>query len=476
MHSHASDFLCKEQHAGPWLIACSGGSDSVFLVLMLMVLFPEKKKDCVIVHYNHKMRGKASDEDVEYVEQLAEGLGVRLQLGSSNLKSDASHYCSEEVLREARMRFLKEALRQHQSTVLILGHQMNDVLETMLMRLSRGSGLAGLIAPRPVHYHPWGVLVRPLLALKRENIQSILREQNVQWREDASNQEGRYYRNRLRGEVIPRWLEALVDKQSERDLWVAVADTRDLLEDDENALQYAASQLWPMVYNPLINSQLNAVPLRGVPRALVRRVLHRWLNQQNIEGLSVSSMPFEKLVESCALGVPVKLTIASNSWLELNSEGLLQRLASEMQVQWTSRFELSLHQASVVRLPGGMEVKAEIVKSNNTLIDSILGKLIDNSIEVYLSADGLNKDLDKLIIRSWAPGDRYQPLGAPGTRKLQDLFIDRKIVGCKRHELPIVLLNDAGTVIWVPNLPPAESFRIFPTTKYLLKLTYQAAS
>jgi len=199
--------------------------------------------------------------------------------------------------------------------VLMLGHQQDDVAETMMMRLARGSGAAGLAAPRPVHaFAPAKVAggrfhVRPLLSLKKAEIVRALRACGAEWREDSSNSEGAHFRNRLRRDVIPRWLRA-----SERDALAGAALSRELLEEDDRALEAWVDSLKVLE----AGGSLSAARLAGKPRAVVRRALHRWLLLQPRAG-ELSRKGFEALLQSVERGARARHSLGSEGFATLRA-------------------------------------------------------------------------------------------------------------------------------------------------------------
>jgi tRNA(Ile)-lysidine synthase len=195
--------------------------------------------------------------------------------------------------------------------VLWLGHQLDDIAETMLMRLARGSGAGGLAAPRPIHTFVSAraggrprIHLRPLLTLRKGEIASALREAGAPWREDSSNGKGIHFRNRIRGGVIPRWLRA-----AGRDALAGAALSRELLEEDELAIEAWVDALEPIGED----GSLGVSRLAGRPRAVVRRALHRWLLLQPRAG-DLSRQGFEVLLRSVERGTPVRHSLGSHGF------------------------------------------------------------------------------------------------------------------------------------------------------------------
>jgi tRNA(Ile)-lysidine synthase len=270
-------------------VAFSGGADSLALVLLLWAHFPSKRGKLVALHFDHRMRGAESTADARFCKSVCARLGVTLVSGRW---TPGRLHRSEGEARSGRFAFIEREMARRRLKVLWLGHQQDDVAETMLMRLARGSGTAGLAAPRAVHRLVLGSVagsrfhVRPLLTLKKSEIARALRAGGAEWREDSSNSEGTHFRNRLRSAVIPRWVRA-----SERDALAGAALSRELLEEDDRALEAWVDFLKPIEPGGF----LSVSKLAGKPRAVVRRALHRWLLKQSRAG-ELSRKGFEALL------------------------------------------------------------------------------------------------------------------------------------------------------------------------------------
>jgi tRNA(Ile)-lysidine synthase len=270
-------------------VAFSGGADSLALVLLLWALFPARRGKLVALHFDHRLRGAESTADARFCRSVCSRLGMMLVSGRW---TPGRAHRSEGEARSGRFAFIEREMARRRLKVLWLGHQQDDVAETMLMRLARGSGTAGLAAPRAVHRLVLGKAagsrfhMRPLLTLKKSEIARALRAAGAEWREDSSNSEGTHFRNRLRGAVIPRWVRA-----SERDALAGAALSRELLEEDDRALE-----AWVDLLKPIeAGGSLSVSKLAGKPRAVVRRALHRWLLKQSRAG-ELSRRGFEALL------------------------------------------------------------------------------------------------------------------------------------------------------------------------------------
>ena len=269
LHPAVLAWAARQRPAGVWCVAFSGGADSLALLFLLWVLWPERRARLVALHFNHRLRGRESAADEKFCRRVCAALGVRLRVGTWRRDDRSSEAPSEAVARAARHAFFTREMKRLRSRALWLAHQQDDIAESMLMRLARGSGLGGLAAPRPVQLLGAGrVHLRPLLTLKKTDLTVALRRAGAGWREDSSNARDDHFRNRVRRSVLPAWRKA-----SGRDAFAGAALARELLEEDELALEG-----WVTAVAPLDRTgRLDLQKLAGMPRAVVRRALHRWL-------------------------------------------------------------------------------------------------------------------------------------------------------------------------------------------------------
>ncbi|HEU5316886.1 MAG TPA: tRNA lysidine(34) synthetase TilS, partial [Chloroflexota bacterium] len=190
------------------LTAVSGGADSVFLLHALHALAPVLGYALQVAHFNHRWRGAESDEDARFVERLAAGLGLPFHVGSGNTRTveRRARLSPEEAARAARYRFLDRTARATGADRVAVGHTIDDQAETYLLGWLRGSGPAGLVMP-PLARLPVAraraSVIRPLLPLSAREVRAALEHARVEWREDSSNADPRYLRNRVRRELVP---------------------------------------------------------------------------------------------------------------------------------------------------------------------------------------------------------------------------------------------------------------------------------
>ena len=211
-------------------VAVSGGADSVFLLHVLRELAPQWNLALSVVHIEHGIRGAASLADAEFVRSLAASFGLPFHLHTANVAAEPDNL--EQAARRARTAFYRSLIAARTLDRIATGHTRSDQAETVLYRILRGSGLAGLAGILPVTDEG---LVRPLLEVTRGEIEAWLRERGIQWREDETNQDRAYARNRLRHEILPLLAENFNPRLED-----ALANLATLARDEED---YWQSQL-----------------------------------------------------------------------------------------------------------------------------------------------------------------------------------------------------------------------------------------
>jgi tRNA(Ile)-lysidine synthase len=308
LHKAALDWADARPGAEGWAVALSGGADSVGLLLLLWAHWPGRRARLRAFHFDHRLRGAESAADARFCARLCAALGVKLVSGRWKAAPKSR---SEANARSARFAFIDREMARRRMRVLWLGHQQDDIAETMMMRLARGSGAAGLAAPRAIHAIAAGRAgaglrfhVRPLLGLKKSEIARALRLAGASWREDSSNAKGAHFRNRLRLDVIPRWVRA-----AQRDALSGAALSRELLEEDDRALEAWVDALCLAG----ADGSMSVRKLAGRPRAVVRRALHRWLLSQPRAG-ELSRQGFDALLRAVERGAPVRHSLGTEGF------------------------------------------------------------------------------------------------------------------------------------------------------------------
>ncbi|MDR1438401.1 MAG: tRNA lysidine(34) synthetase TilS [Puniceicoccales bacterium] len=265
----SADLLQLLRNVAPQKIclACSGGSDSMALASLLSA-DKSLRASLHLLHFDHGMRGKKSREDGEFVGRFSRSMGLAISIGKRSEVTAAGH--GEDYLRRCRFQFFHGEMRRLGTPYLLTAHHRDDVLETFLLRLSRGAGLDGLVALRSIENRRDGLIyVRPLLNFSKSQLRRYLLARGIPWREDESNGTDDYLRNRIRHRLMPLWKGL----EPGRNFPASLLRTRALLTEDGEALAQISRQKFHQCYGPEKNI-LRAAELVQQPSAILRRVLH----------------------------------------------------------------------------------------------------------------------------------------------------------------------------------------------------------
>jgi len=261
-----------------YLIGVSGGRDSIALLHWLVECGYNK---LIVCHLNHRLRGRSSRADAIFVQKLAEKYDVDLALGAIDVRALAvrTKQSIETAAREARYKFFAQVAKRRRCRTIFLGHHADDLVETFLINLFRGAGPGGLSAMHAVSVRKIDnvklQIVRPLLGVSREQIDDYVRKHRLKFREDASNTNLAPLRNRIRHRIIPE-----IEKQLGRNVRTTIWRAATIAAEEENFFE----ALLPDKLSKL--TALAVKPLRAMPIAVQRRMLHEWLRARDVPDLS----------------------------------------------------------------------------------------------------------------------------------------------------------------------------------------------
>jgi len=261
-----------------YLVGVSGGRDSVALLHWLVDL---GYKNVIVCHFDHQLRGRSSRADAIFVQKLAAKYDVDLALGSASVRALAAKkkMSIETAARDARYKFFAQVAKRRRCRTIFLGHHADDLVETFLINLFRGAGTSGLSAMRAVSVRKIDnvklQIVRPLLGVWREQIDDYVRKHRLKFREDASNKDLAPLRNRIRHRIIPE-----IEKQLGRNVRASIWRAATIAAEEENFFE----ALLPDKLSKL--TALAVKPLRAMPVAVQRRMLHEWLRTSDVPDLS----------------------------------------------------------------------------------------------------------------------------------------------------------------------------------------------
>jgi tRNA(Ile)-lysidine synthase len=374
------------------VIACSGGIDSVVLFHVARQL----QLKVELAHVNYGLRAEDSNKDEQFVRELGASYGVNARVQHHDLSpfKNASGNI-QELARNARYNFFNEILKENDQAVILLGHHSDDQMETFYLNLARGGGLKGLSAMPEVR----GRFIRPLLNFSKEQVRNYAEDANLKWREDLSNQENYYRRNKLRNVILPDLCKEIPELKSSVLFLISILQGE--LKTARNAVSEQLKQHLASNFIPLVD-----------------------LKKMNENELFVY---FSELGLSKAQMMELLRLNLKGSRIDINS---------------------SYPITSIYRAPGGFE----LVKSVNTLqlpeltIETVstLPKEF-NKHSIFLDPSKLD---GKVSLRYIKEGDRMKVIGLNGSKLLSDILNDAK-AGINSKSQAYVLVDDSD-ILWFP--------------------------
>ncbi|MBW4891190.1 tRNA lysidine(34) synthetase TilS [Mucilaginibacter sp. HMF5004] len=416
----------------PVLAAVSGGRDSVLLVHLLK----QAGYTFGISHCNFQLRGAESDNEQQFTEELAKQLGVPFYTTNFDTQAYAAqkHISIQMAARDLRYQWFDEIRAGFGYSKIAVAHHQNDSVETILLNLSRGTGIAGMHGILPLN----GNIARPLLFLTRDEIDTIVTAENLRYVEDSSNASVKYARNKLRHEVIPKLKE--LNPQLEQTFKKNMERFRELELLLEDTLARIRKELLTEAIGGIY------INIAGIKKLIPQRLLLFGLlspygfNQTSVDDVIAS---FHKHSGR---------TFESAGYRLILDRG--QLIISKRKTEVTGPVLIYEHTHEVVfgdhKLTLIPDDSAMIVKGN----------------PMAFSADA-DKLTYPLTLRHWHEGDTFYPLGMKGKKKLSDYFISEKIPLNQKADIP-VLVNGNGDVIWIGGMRPDERYKVATHTKKVI--------
>ena len=446
-------------------------------MVLLHVLNSLAKKNrwkICVAHFNHQLRGRASDADEKLVRQTAKKLSLPFFAGRADVKKFAtqSKVSVEMAARKLRHEFLSRVARERKIPFIALAHHADDQVELFFLRLLRGAGgegLAGMKWRSPSPADKKITLVRPLLGFTKAEILEFATTEKISFRDDATNASSDFLRNRIRNELLPllrKKYQPAVDKTVLRLMDIIGAESEFVGE---------AARSWERRHlagaarrkTRIHAGRMPALPEAGfgqLPVAVQRRVL-----QQQLTELGVVS-DFE-LVEQLR-AAPGKLVSVSSSLSVARDAAGKVRLV-KLRAQAEAKFQSGELKIKLSGRAGRAEFdgrkfrwQIQMGKQFEPFQPKLKGGTpVPLTLRECFDADKIGGEI---ILRHWRAGDRFQPIGMKSAVKLQDLFVNAKIPAARRREL-VLATTAAGEIFWVEGLRMGEKAKLTPATKRQLR-------
>ena len=439
------------------VVGVSGGLDSMVLLHLLNTYRQEYNLSLVIAHVNHGLRPDESEKEAELVQEESRRLGLPFEYGQFNVKEfqKARGLSPQDAARRIRFRFFNDLFRKHGAQKITLGHNADDQVETVLLRLIRGSGLRGLKGMLPIRQ---GKVIRPLLETWRREIESFAIQNGIPFLQDSSNLKKNYLRNKLRLDLIP-----LIEKEYQPNFKKVIVKTSTILKEEDDYLERGAEE----AYQTIVHEQNGMLFFRFSEFQSIHRAIQWRVVQKMLGRIYNGGMETEVGAWWDGDSIDSKLSHPSPSlFLELPHGVYLEKrydmvFLGKGRVKPIPPFEVEL------TTPGHTfieEIEKEVVVEQIDRGDQF-GDLIGDPNTALLDYQSLQSPLK---VRNFRPGDRFQPLGVKGNQKLKEFFIDHKVPRFERPKIPI--LTSGERIAWVVGYRIDERFKVTDQTKRILRV------
>lgn len=415
------------------LLAISGGIDSTALLFALLELGFEPE----LAHLNFQLRGDASQADEEFCRNLARHYKLKFHLARHDTKAYAEkHKLSLQMAaRNLRYAFFESLDEQNNYRAILTAHHADDQLETMIFKLARGSALESIAGIREKRQK----FFRPMLGLFRSDIEGFMKERKLPWREDRSNAETKYLRNAYRHRLLPLW------EDIQADLKTKMLESGRLLREQSDALNLLLHEKLQEVLR--IDSELEFLDYQSVcHKDYFSQLLHYWLAPKGWWDWTAANHLWRSRKGRYLENEDYQLFHTGNSY-ELRPRKDYPEVSISIEkeqstLDWPLLLNFSFHQRTELKIDGRPE-------------------------HLFIDADALEFPL---LLRSWKEGDRFQPLGMSGSKKLSDYWIDIKMPTAEKARQ--LVLESAGEIVGLMGHRIDHRFRVKNSTKtiYFVRL------
>lgn len=443
------------------VVAVSGGPDSMALLHVLFLLAPGLQLGLVAAHVNHGFRAEESEREAETVAAFAASLGVPCEIGRFDLPAYIAEtgMNPQAAAREKRYSFLREAAVLHGAGKIALAHHADDQAETVMMRILRGTGPSGLAGMPMRRIEKNLELIRPLLRIYKSEIERHCTAHGIPVCRDSSNEQRKYFRNVVRLDILP-YLREYSEKLPE-----SLNRLADMMQAEDEWMETEAQARFDELVTILrkdgqTECSLDATRFAALHVALQRRLIKLILNYVFSADDLADYARIETIRSAIVRDRGKAMTLDLHERLKLvrqyDNVSFMQRLRPE------ERYEYAIERPGErIRLPeAGMELECGLVGVE----PSAAGAFAGGCAEARFDCDLLEFPL---TVRNRRPGDRMEPLGLKGTKKVKDMFIDEKMPSAIRQRAPLVV-DAAGRILWIPGLRRSAHALVSERTKRVL--------
>lgn len=435
------------------VIGISGGPDSLCLLHILKEISAEYDCSIFAAHLNHMFRGKAADRDAEFVEETCKEWGIPAFIETFDVPAyiKETGLSPEEAGREIRYRLFRRVCEEVRGNKIAVAHNLNDHIETILMRFMRGSGIEGLKGIEAVR----GNIIRPLLETDRLSIEEYCAAFGLSPRIDKTNLESVYNRNRIRLELIP-----YMEKNFNPNIKMALSRFSGLVKDENDFLEAEAEEKLREVAEYSNDRVTIDVPkFNSLHKALQRRIIRQCTERisNTLNGFDFKHV--EKVLELVhqSTGAAVMLPHKIRAFKSYDKLVLAKNIVkADKKCYYKLKYDCD---NSIITDNGIITVERKKTKE--------IGELRGQKDIIYIDT---SKIKEELVLRYRRAGDMFAPIGMKGTKKLKEYLIDEKVPRDKRDELE--LIADGNEIVWIVGGRLSESYKITDNTLDALLIKY----
>lgn len=446
------------------LVAVSGGPDSMALLSLLNRLKPSWRLTLTVVHYNYGLRGAESDGDQVCVEDLCRRWNLPVFVERLDVDSRPRGVSLQSAARELRYGAMMKRALVCGADRIAVGHTADDQAETVLLWMLRGAGLTGL-SGMPACRN--GLFVRPLYDIRRSEVLAYLQDEKVPYRWDSSNEKPIYLRNRIRWEILPA-LERVVPSTVD-----ALCRLADVCAEEDRYLddQVVALCEGKIARVPDGKKTVNRSLFRTLPRAIQRRLVRNLCKEFDMLRRPPGLKQVDALVRVANSSAPFTVVPLASVEVTVEKDRLCFGPLDREKGFRTPSVRTAVRTVSIaLPVPGAIvwPETGDRIATYRVRRDD-LSSLAGNATTIIIDADRIS---ERLIVRSWRPGDRFCPFGMQGrSKKLQDFFTDLKVPIEERYRVPIVEAPEG--IVWVVGYRQDDRWSVDEETERCVVLSVQ---
>jgi tRNA(Ile)-lysidine synthase len=438
------------------IVGVSAGVDSMVLLHLLNACREAFDLSLIIAHVNHGFRPEESEREAELVRKESARLRLPFEYGHFNVREfqKLGGLSPQDAARRIRFHFFDDLFQKHHAQKIALGHHADDQVETVLLRLLRGSGLRGLKGILPIRE---GKVIRPLIEVWREEIDSFASEKKVPFLLDSSNLKNDYLRNKIRRDLIP-----LIEEKYQPGFKEILLRTSTILRDENDYCERGVEE----AYRKIVREEKDTLSFkfseyqslhRGIQWRMIKKIGERILDWgMGVEGGGLSDL--HKIYQNLNQSSPsFLLKLPRGFWVEKRYDTVL---LGKGEVKPSPPFE------------------AELISPGRTFVEEIGKEVVieeanrDQLRDCSGPPNTALMDYESLQfplkIRNFRSGDRFRPLGVEGTQKLKDFFVDHKIPKFERPKIPLLISDEK--IAWIVGYRIDDRVKITQKTRKVLKV------